>query len=194
MTKLRTPLYFKHMVCDRCLKVARHALTAHGIEVMEVRLGEVVLPASADQATQKQVRDIMQAEGFEPIDQPREQLINHLKRLVIAYVRPQDDQFAAGRPLLSAWLTERMGYEYSYLSQLFSSVEGRTLERFYIAHRIERAKELLTYEEYTLGTIADMLGYGSASHFSRQFRSETGLTPTHFRRVGQHRRLSLDRV
>jgi len=95
---------------------------------------------------------------------------------------------------LSTLLSEKLNYEYTHLSSLFSDIEGRTIENFYIEQRIEKAKELLVYGQKTLSEIAFELQYSSTAHLSSQFKKITGLTPSHFKEVGAAKRKSLDKV
>ena len=94
----------------------------------------------------------------------------------------------------SHYLSSKLNYDYNYLSNLFSEVKGTTIAHFIIAHKIERAKELLVYDELTLTEIAEKLHYSSVAHLSNQFKKVTGLTPTHFKKLGENKRKPLDRV
>ena len=134
------------------------------------------------------VRDILR---FELIDDRRKQTVERVKNTVIELVREKD---AALRTNLSDYIADRLHQDYGAVSSLFSEIENTTIEQYFIAQKIERVKELLAYGELSLGEIADKLNYSSTAHLSAQFKKVTGLTPSHFRKIGENRRKSLDKV
>lgn len=182
-------LQVKNMVCPRCVLAVQAILAKAGIPYHQILYGELHLkdPLSEEkrQPLEKALNDI----GFELIDSRAGILIEKIKQLVTA--RARNGENGQGQKL-SALLSAQLHHEYTYLSSLFSSVEGRTIEHYYISQRIERAKELLIYGELTLSQIAHELGYSSTAHLSSQFRKVTGLTSTHFRDIGAVRRKSVD--
>ena len=130
--------------------------------------------------------------GFELIDDRKSRIIESIKNLIIALVH-QTDEFSKIK--ISDYLRDNLRYDYNYLSNLFSSVEAVTIEQFWINQRIEKAKELLLYDELNLTEISHRLGYSSLAHLSRQFKKVTGLTPSHFKRLKDaNGRRSLDKV
>jgi AraC family transcriptional regulator len=165
------------MVCDRCILVVRQEIERLGLHAERVLLGEVVLHEKS--LTDDQLRALdkaLTALGFERIDDRKARLIEGIKNKVIGMIHRQDRL-----DLKSNWsdiLTEEFHYDYNYLSNLFSSVEGITLEQYIIRQKIERAKELLFYDELTLSQIADRLGYSNVAHLSAQFKKITGFTPS----------------
>ncbi len=129
--------------------------------------------------------------GFELLDDKRSQLIDRVKTLVISWIHYDGRKQTQN---LSDHLSRELGKEYSYLSNLFSEVEGTTIEQFAIRQRIEKAKELITYNELSLTDIAEQLGYSSVAHLSNQFRKITGMTPTAFKSTHTPHRKSLHDV
>ncbi|MEO8589955.1 MAG: AraC family transcriptional regulator [Flavobacteriales bacterium] len=186
-------LYIRNMVCDRCRKAVSDLLARTGIGFNAVHLGEVELEEAPTKAERAALQDGLRDLGFELIDDRRTRLIEKVRSTVIGLVRA-DAESPLRKEKLSVVVARIVGMDYSTLSKLFSEVEGTTIEQFLIAQRVERAKELLVYDELSLGEIAYRLGYSSAQHLSTQFRKVTGLTPSHFKRIGASRRHPLDQV
>lgn len=184
-------LHIKNMVCDRCILAVRGLLEGAGFLPRNVALGVAELDRAPSAAEHDALRSGLAALGFELLDDPRMQLAECIRTAVIERVHYPAD---GPEPKLSDYLRERCGHDYSSLSKLFSEVCGMTVERYLIAQRIERAKELLLYGELTVAEIADLLRYSSAAHLSAQFRSMTGMSPSAFRRIGAGRLIPLDKV
>lgn len=184
-------MYIKNMVCDRCIMAVRDVLGRQGIEVAGIRLGEVDLPTQPSAKQLAELREQLQMLGFDIIDDRKSRIISQIKNTIIELVHHQE---GALRLNLSEVLRQKLHHDYQHLSALFSEVEGTTIEKYHIAQKIERAKELLVYDELSLSEIAFRLNYSSVSYLSNQFKRVTGLTPSHFRQVGQSRRQPLDRV
>jgi AraC-like DNA-binding protein len=183
-------LYVKNMVCDRCIRVVTQELKQIGLDVRSVTLGEVTLTGSLRVLPMDQIRKTLEENGFELIEDRKARIIEQLKVAIINLVRDTGDR----RLKYSAYLSKELGLEYHYLSTLFSSVENVTIEQYIIRQRVERAKELLKYDELTLSEIAYELGYSSVQHLSTQFKHVTGLTPTQFKRMTVNMRNPLDHV
>lgn len=166
-------------------------LQRNAIEVQSVSLGEVVLAAPISPEMREKLSAELEAVGFELIGDRRSQLIENIKRETIIYARAES---GLSHLRLSDFLQERLHLDYHYLSDLFSAVEGQTLEKFFIGHRIERVKELLVYNELPLSDIAVRLGYSSTAYLSTQFKKQTGLTPTRFKQLTSQRRRALDEL
>ena len=184
-------LHIKNMVCDRCILVVREVLCRCGVEPVRVALGEAVVQGPLDGRTLSDVRQQLEALGFELLEEPRQVLLERMKRAVIEWVRTVQDRPAER---FSTYLEGRLGREYSALSKLFSEACGTTLEKYLIAQRIERVKELLAYGDLTVSEIADKLRYSSVAHLSAQFRAQTGMSPTEFRRLKGRGLKPLDEV
>ncbi len=186
-------LLVKNMVCHRCILATEDILRKLAIPFREVMVGEIHL---SHRITDEQIHMLskhLTVIGLELIDNKTRGLIEKIKHLVLKKAR---GEVAANenKVKLSAFLSDRLHHEYTHLSSLFSSVEGRTIENYFIEQRIEKVKELLVYEEMTLSEIAFEMEYSSVSHLSNQFKKITGLTPSHFKLVGSQRRKLLDQV
>lgn len=169
-------LYVKNMVCNRCVLVVRQELERLGYNVDRISLGEVEIQKDELYQTDlARIDEHLQPLGFERIDDRKGRLVEAIKKSVIRIVHA--DQVDR-RYNWSEMLSEELHYDYNYLSNLFSSMEGITLEQYIIRQKIERVKELLLYDELTLSQIAIQLGYSSVAHLSAQFKKITGLTPS----------------
>ena len=181
------------MVCQRCVNAVEQILQDLKIKYHSVTIGEAQLcdPLSGKEREVLQLRlwDI----GFELIDSRKNELIEKIKNLVLFKARNEIPE-KAQRLNLSDYILVQLHYDYSYLSNLFSSVEGITIEKYFIAQRVEKVKELLVYDQLSLSEIAWKLDYSSVAHLSNQFKKVTGLTPTHFKKIGRAKRQFLDRV
>lgn len=165
-----TFIYIKNMVCDRCIMAVRSLLQEMGLEPLSVRLGEAELSRPLSAAGRASLDAALRRLGFELIDGRRERLAEQVKTLVIELVHRENGCL---RVNLSDYLAERLRHDYDYISGIFSDVEGTTVEKFFIAQKIERVKELLAYDEFSLSEIAGMLNYSSVAHLSAQFKRVT---------------------
>ena len=184
-------VYIKNMVCNRCILVVRQEVEKLGLQVEAIKLGEVTLSKKLDDQQRKQLAGVLEPLGFELIDDKKSQLIAQIKALVIQWVREQDGERTVN---LSDILADQLHQDYNYLSSLFSEVEGITIEKYHIAQKIERVKELLVYDELSLSEIAYQLGYSSVAYLSNQFKKVTGLSPSHFKKIKEDKRKPLDEV
>jgi len=184
-------LYIKNMVCDRCRMSIAQVLDNLNVEYRRVELGEVELAEEPDENFLIEFRDKVSALGFELIEDKGSRTISRIKAAVIDLVRGRSGE---KKLKLSTYLSELLAKDYHTLSGLFSSVEGVTIEQFYINQKIEYVKELLAYDELSLSEIAHKLQYSSVQHLSNQFKKVTGLTPSHFKSIGSRRRTPIDRI
>jgi AraC family transcriptional regulator len=176
-----TTLYIKNMVCDRCVMVVKQELEHQGLHLKKVSLGEVVIEGKELSEEQQNKLDAGLINlGFERIDDRKARLIESIKNKIIQIIHRADKVDL--KVNWSSLLSEAMHYEYNYLSSLFSSVEGITLEQYIIKQKIEKAKELIFYDELSLSEIADKLGYSSVAHLSAQFKKITGFTPSEMKK------------
>jgi YesN/AraC family two-component response regulator len=160
-----------------------------GIEPLSVELGEITLKESPGTQQLEQLEKSLNGLGFEIIDNLKSRLIEQIKTQIIKLVHYTD----TSTPLkLSAILADHLNHDYSYLSNLFSAVEGTTIEKYYIAQKIERVKELLVYNELSLSEIAYQMGYSSVAYLSAQFKQVTGMTPSQFKSLQGHGRKNID--
>lgn len=182
-------LYIKHMVCPRCISAVEKTFQDHGYPPRSVKLGEVEISGSLEPKIKEKLSSDLKSLGFELLEPGKSGLIAKIKSAIIEQVH------YAKVPLkvnFSAFLADRLNHEYSYLSRLFSSVEGITIEKYITSQKIERVKELLFYNEMTLSQIAYQLDYSSVAHLSAQFKKETGMTPTDFKKQKNPERKGLD--
>jgi len=186
-------IHVKNAVCNRCSLAIEEILHQLEIPFSHVYIGEVHLVKELDEEKRLLLQLRLEAIGLGLIDNRLNQLIGKAKQLVLLKAR-NDVPVPEKKQKLSYYLTERLPIDYSYLSSLFSSVEGRTIENFFIEQRIEKAKELLVYGELTLSEIAHELEYSSVAHLSTQFKKITGLTPSYFKKIGNNKLKSLDQV
>jgi AraC-like DNA-binding protein len=161
------------------------------IPIEKITLGEVILKEKLTPEQREQVENAINPLGFEIIDDRKSRIIQKIKTLIIELVHNQDNAIKTN---LSDFLSKELHHDYNYLSNLFSEIEGTTIEKYFINQKIERVKELLVYDELTLSEIAFQLNYSSVSYLSNQFKKVTGLSPSHFKKIGQNRRKSLDEI
>jgi AraC family transcriptional regulator len=180
------------MVCDRCVLVVRQQLDELALGYKNIQLGEVELNEIPEELQLDQLRLKLEQQGFELLDDKRSKTVEKIKTTIISLIHGKDADELNLK--LSAILEDKMGMDYHYLTTLFSSVEGITIEKYTILQRIEKVKELLMYDEKNLSDIAFELGYSSVQHLSQQFKKITGLTPTHFKQVKDNRRKPLDKI
>jgi len=186
-------LFVKNMVCRRCILAVEDVLKNSGIPFEKVIIGEIHLHESLIPRQNDLLRANLVNIGLELIDNRASGMIEKIKTLVIKKARNEVDE-KDKKIKLSSFLTKHLHHEYTYLSSTFSSVEGRTIENYFIEQRIEKVKELLVYKEMTLSEIAFEMEYSSVAHLSNQFKKTTGLTPSHFKQVGSTKRKLLDQV
>lgn len=179
------------MVCNRCVMMVRSALQNLGLDVCEVVLGEATLNQKITPTDKHKIVDVLTPLGFELIDDKRSRIIEKVKNIIIDLAHHQNSELKEN---LSDLLSRKLNHDYSYLSNLFSDVEGTTIEKYFIAQKIEKVKELLVYDELTLSEIAYQLNYSSVAYLSNQFKKVTGLTPSHFKKIKENRRTPLDKV
>lgn len=184
-------LYIKNMVCERCKMAVKYELTKLGIKPISVDLGEVELNNELTETQYQKFSATLQEYGFEIIDKSNARIIEKIKNIVIELVHRSDDTIKIN---YSVYIEEKLKKKYNYLSNLFSEIEGITIEQFIIFQKIEKVKELLVYDELSLSEIADKLGYSSVAYLSTQFKKTTGLTPSYFKSVKDKKRLSLDNL
>lgn len=170
-------LYIKNMVCTRCIMIVRLELEKLDVHFKEVVLGKVVIGEMLSATQIEQIKQALSASGLELIENKKCILIERIKNVVIEMVY-NDIQIKTN---FSDYLSIKLDLDYTYLANIFSEVEDTTIERYIIRHRIQRAKELITYNELNLTEISWKLNYSSVAHLSTQFKKITGITPSHFK-------------
>ena len=186
-------LLVKNMVCHRCVMAVENILIARAIKFQKVIVGEIHLGEKLTHEQYESLRSGLAKIGLELIDNKKGGIIEKIKQLVIKKARNEVSE-EEKKMKLSAYLSKKLYHEYTYLSSLFSSIEGRTIENYFIEQRVEKVKELLVYNEMTLLDISVELEYSSVAHLSGQFKQITGLTPSHFKKVGSVKRKLLDKI
>ena len=181
------------MVCHRCVMSVEDILKKEAIPFHKVVVGEIHLCDKLHDKQRNILQEKLEGIGLELIDNRMGGLIEKIKQLVIKKARNEVDD-KDRKTKLSKYLTSHLHNEYTYLSSLFSDTEGRTIENFFIMHRIEKAKELLVYGQLSLSEISFELDYSSVAHLSGQFKKITGLTPSHFKEIGAAKRQTLDQI
>ncbi len=180
------------MVCARCIKVVSEELVGLGFSVIAIELGKVSIEGLLTESDKEKINKQLIVNGFELIDDKKTRTIGKIKTEIINLIHYQKEK--PDHINLSDFLSKEIGYDYSYLSNLFSSVEGTTIEKYMINQKIEKVKELLVYDELSLNEISFHLGYSSVQHLSNQFRKVTGLSPSHFKKIKESKRKPLDGI
>lgn len=187
----KTHIVIKNMVCNRCIKVVREEFEKLGLSILDIQLGEVTVAGNS--IPLDEIKTVLAENGFELVEDKKAVLINRIKSLIIELVYSEQLEDSGVR--FSDYITERLEmYDYQYLSSLFSSIENITIEHYFILQKIERAKELLKYDELTLSEIAYRLGYSSVAHLSAQFKRVTGLTASQFKNLSGNNRIPIDKL
>lgn len=184
-------IHIKNMVCPRCIKVVYDEFQTLGLEIKHIELGKVELKKAISSESINIIKGILKKNGFELLDDKKTKIIEQIKILIIEGIH--DGKFSQMNINISEYISESVHMEYTHLSTLFSSVEGKSIERFLILQKTERIKELITYDELSIKQIADQLGYSSLQALSNQFKKETGITPTEFKKIrGRNIRKSIN--
>ena len=179
------------MVCNRCILVVQNELDKLGIEATNIKLGEITLKKDLTTKEREELENVLDPLGFQVIDDKKSRMIEKIKNVIIDLVHHQDND---AKTNLSDVLSNALHHDYNYLSNLFSDIEGTTIEKYFIAQKVEKIKELLVYDELSLSEIADRMNYSSVAYLSNQFKKVTGLTPSHFKQIREDKRKPLDKV
>lgn len=171
--------------------VVQDEMNKLGLEIENMKLGEVTLQKELTTAERNALEGALVLLGFQVIDDKKSRLIEQIKNVIINLVHYEDNETKTN---LSDILSKKLHHDYNYLSNLFSEVESTTIEKYFIAQKIERVKELLVYDEMSLSEIALKLNYSSVAYLSNQFKKVTGLTPSHFKQIREDKRKPLDKV
>lgn len=171
--------------------VVKAQLEKMGLRPLSVILGEAEIEGELSKDQVLQLDTSLKSLGFELIDDKKSQTIEKIKNAIVTLVHHSDQDMKTN---LSAYITAKIHQDYNYLSNLFSEVEGTTIEKYFISQRIERAKELLVYDELTLSEIADQLGYSSVAYLSNQFKKITGFTPSYFKSIKEYKRKNIEEL
>lgn len=184
-------LYIKYMVSLRCKMVVRDELKKLGLHHKSIELGIVETLEDITNAQREQLKTNLIRSGLELIDDKKSILIEKIKNVIVEMIHYTED---IPKVNYSEYISEKLNYDYTYLSNLFSEVKGITIQQFIIMHKIEKVKELLLYDELNLTEISYKLHYSSVAHLSNQFKKVTGLSPTYYRKLKELRRGNLENV
>jgi AraC-like DNA-binding protein len=184
-------IYIKYMVSNRCKRAVKDVLKGLGLHFIVVDLGEVELMENIDSNQRELMKIALLSSGLELMDDKRAVLIEKIKNIIIEMVHHTEEAIKIN---FSDYLSEKLNHDYTYLSNLFSEVQGTTIEQFIISHKIERIKELMIYGELNISEIAWKMNYSSVSHLSNQFKKMTGLSPSHFKQLKDKKRIPLEEI
>ena len=184
-------LFIKYMVSNRCKMVVKEELKKLGLHFVLVDLGEVDIMETLNLYQRNQLKEALLRSGLELMDDKRAVLIEKIKTVIINMVHHSEE---IPKMNFSNFLSEKLNQDYTYLSNLFSEVQGTTIEHFIIAHKTERIKELIIYDELNITEIAWKMNYSSVAHLSSQFKKVTGLSPTHFKQLKVKKRSPIEEI
>lgn len=179
------------MVSNRCKIVVKEELTKLGLHFIIVDLGEIEIMETLTAAQLEQLKIALHISGLELMDDKRAVLIEKIKNVITEMVHHTDE---LPKMNYSDFISEKLQYDYTYLSNIFSEVKGITIQQFIIIHKIERAKELLLYDELNLTEISYKLHYSSVAHLSNQFKKVTGLSPSHYKQLKVKKRSPIEDI
>lgn len=184
-------IYIKYMVSIRCKMMVKEELRKLGLHFIVVDLGEVEIMEDLTVLQRDLLRVALLESGLELMDDKKAVLIEKIKNVIIEMVHYSEESIKIN---FSDYLSEKLKHDYTYMSNLFSEVQGTTIEQFIISHKVERIKELIIYDELNITEIAYKMNYSSVAHLSNQFKKVTGLSPTHFKQLKDKRRSPLEDV
>ncbi|MBL0144583.1 MAG: helix-turn-helix transcriptional regulator [Chitinophagaceae bacterium] len=184
-------LFIKYKVSNRCKMVVKEELKKLDLHFILVDLGEVEIMETISTDQRQELKEALKITGLELMDDKRAILIERIKITIIEMIHHSDDLIKTN---FSDYLSKKLEHNYTYLANLFSEVQGTTIEQFTIAHKIERIKELITYGEMNITEIAYDMNYSSVAHLSNQFKKMTGLSPSHFKLLKDKRRSPIEDI
>jgi AraC-like DNA-binding protein len=179
------------MVSNRCKLAVKEALRAVGLHFVVIELGVVEVMENITTEQREKLKNLFLSSGLELMEDKRADLVEQIKKAIIEMVQQSNE---ALRTNFTDYLSEKLDQKYTYLSNLFSEVQGITIEQYIIAHKVERVKELIRYSEKNITEIAWMLNYSSVAHLSNQFKKITGLTPSHFKQLKDKMNVPIDAI
>jgi AraC-like DNA-binding protein len=184
-------LYIKNMVSNRCKMIVKSELETFGFHYITIELGEVEILENLSLEQKNKLNKSLKKSGFVILDDKKSILVERIKNIIIELVHYSEEQLKIN---LSDYLSEKLKHDYTYLANLFSENQGNTIEQFLIAHRIERVKELIIYNELNITEIAYKMHYSSVAHLSNQFKRMTGMTPSHYKHLKHKTRKSIEKL
>ncbi len=184
-------IYIKYMVSTRCKMAVKTALKELGLHFILVDLGEVDIMENISPEQRTLLTIALHKSGLEVMDDKRAMLVEKIKNAIIEMVHHTEEQIKIN---FSDFISKKLNHDYTYLANLFSEVQGTTIEQFIISHKIERIKELIIYDELNITEIAWKMNYSSVAHLSNQFKKATGLSPSHFKQLKEKRRSPIEDI
>ena len=188
---MKTKLYIKNMTSITCKIVVKSEFKKIGLHCSLIKLGEVEVIGNVSQAQYSQLKNVLNKYGLELMDDKKAVLIEKIKNTIIELIHYSDEPIKIN---YSAYLSKKLNYNYTFMSNQFSQVQGTSIQKHIILHKIERAKELLMYDELNITEIAHKLNYSSVAHLSNQFKKITGLTPSSFKEFKPYGRNELESI
>ncbi|MFM2224032.1 MAG: hypothetical protein RJA07_234 [Bacteroidota bacterium] len=187
----RMKLFIKYMVSNRCKMAVKDELKKLGLHFLLVELGEVEIMEDISIEQRIELKMSLQLVGLDLMENKKAVLIEKIKTVIIEMVHHSTEVIKVN---FSHYLSEKLQHDYTYLANLFSEVQGTTIEQFIISHKIERVKELIIYDELNLTEISYKLNYSSVAHLSNQFKKVTGLSPSHFKQLKNKKRNPIEEI
>ena len=184
-------LFIKYMVSARCKMAVKEVLKDMGLHFIVVDLGEVDIMEDLSLEQREQMKIALLASGLELMDDKKAMLIEKIKNVIVQMVHHTDEMIKIN---FSNFLSEKLNYDYTYMANLFSEVQGTTIEQYIISNKVERIKELIIYGELNITEIAWKMNYSSVAHLSNQFKKVTGLSPSHFKQLKDKRRSPIEEL
>ncbi|WP_298757099.1 AraC family transcriptional regulator [uncultured Psychroserpens sp.] len=184
-------LYIKYMVSLRCKLMVKHELEELGLHYIIVELGMIEIKEDISEPQRQELKSNLAKSGLELLDDKKSILVDKIKNIIIEMIHYSDE---IPKTNYSDYIAGKLDYDYTYLSNLFSEVKGITIQHFIIKHKIERAKELILYNELNLTEIAYKLNYSSTAHLSNQFKKVTGHTASYYKKIGKKRKRNLENL
>lgn len=184
-------LYIKYMVSLRCKLMVQSELDRLGLDYTRIELGMVEIKEDITEELKQALKSNLAVSGLELMDDSKNILVDKVKNVIIEMIHFSDE---VPKVNYSDYISEILGYNYTYLSNLFTEVKGITIQNFIINHKVERAKELILYDELSLTEISYKLHYSSVAHLSNQFKKVTGQSPSFYKKIGQKSRGNLENL
>lgn len=184
--------YLKSMVCNSCIKTIRKILDEFSVEIKKIIPGEVTIVLNDIGISENAIENEFKQNGFDILKNKDDILVEQIKIAIIELVHKSDNMNSIIRN--SDYLVEKLGYSYQYLSIIFSKKENKTLEKFIIMHKIEKVKELITYNELSLSEIAFIMGYSSIQYLSNQFKKTTGISISDYKNHNLLERICINKI
>jgi AraC-like DNA-binding protein len=184
-------LHIKNMVSNRCKLIVQSELEKLGLHYTAINLGNAEITEDIPTETRNLLDFNLKKFGLSIIEDKKGMLVEKIKNIIIELVHYSENQIKLN---FSDYLSEKLNYDYTYLANLFSELQGITIEHYFLSHKIERVKELLIYDELNITEIAYRLHYSSVAHLSNQFKKITGLTPSHYKHLKSKKRIPLEKV